>query len=72
MKFIATDSFYTSETKQVHANQKFTAEDFNLSDSKITELKNKGLITPTKAEAAPKNKAETAPTNKAQVAPQNK
>jgi hypothetical protein len=72
MKFRATDSFYTSETKQVHANQQFTAEDFHLSDAKISELKDKGLITPVKAEASPKNKADQPPANKAQPAPQNK
>ena len=71
----AVDSFYTDNTKTVHAREQFTAKSKDLSDIQVDELVRRGLITEVaaaepvadkKAEGgAPQNKAETAaPKNK--------
>ena len=61
------DSFYTSETKQVHAGKPFDPAKYDLSDERVSELKNKGLIAEgdaPKATSAPQNKVEKPLKNK--------
>lgn len=65
MKLIAKDSFYTDETKHVHAKSEFEIE----SDTAANDLIKKGLAVEAtdesrKALLPPKNKAEPAPKNK--------
>ena len=58
----ARDSFYASDTKQVHAGQVYEVE----SEARAKEREAAGdtRVTDAKAEPAPQNKAEPAPANK--------
>lgn len=83
MKFIAVDSFYSSEMKQVAARTVFDPADFDLSEPKVAEMVKRGLIEKVKREPEPAppppapsldpdDDVDGEPEHKAEPAPLNK
>lgn len=62
MKIKALDSFVSSETGMVHADEDIDVSD--ISQDRLDEWAARGFIPKVKKEAEPQNKAELAPSNK--------